>query len=484
MTNEEIADRQDFYNLKHVDKRNFPDLHRLLSQSIDDILSKFYKKISATAKTAHFFKSDGMVQHASKAQRDHWLGVFSEGINDAYVNRAIHIGQVHARIGLEPKWYIGGYVSVLEQLIERMVAGGPLGWLPGRRRRAANIATLVKVALLDIDLGLAGYFTDSEEKLRGIVRDQLGTALAAVAERDLTRRANGLPSEYARVEQDFNAAMTSLCDALGIVSESVSAIGDASNEIRSASEDLARRTERQAANLEETSASISELTSKVRTSATGANSAREAIIQVNQEAIHGGEIVKTAMESMTRIASFSKQVEQIIELIDGIAFQTNLLALNAGVEAARAGEAGKGFAVVASEVRALAQRSAEAASDIKGLITGSVAEVKSGVELVDQSGRALADINGSVAQLRAVVEEIAQSARDQSVSLDQINIAVSDMDRMTQQNAAMAEQCNAAARSLAEQAAQLTGTVRSFSIGDAAAAPAPADAKRKLRSVG
>ncbi|MCB2073372.1 MAG: globin-coupled sensor protein [Novosphingobium sp.] len=476
MTDNNFAAQVAYYELDRTPKSAFAGVKRALNRRIDKALDRFYEKVSSVPQLGHFFSGKEHMNRAKQAQTDHWIGVFTNGVDDAYHKRAINIGQVHARIGLEPKWYVGGYTIVLEEIIEELVAPGLWKLLPWRRALAKQLTALVRVSLLDIDLGLSGYFIDTEEKMRTVVRDKLGNALASVAKGNLTVHAAGLPEEYAKVENDFNDAVSALRDAMTAVVDGVAAISDGSREINAASDDLARRTEQQAASLEETAASISEVTTKVQETASTTAEARKSIVTAHEQASQGSVVVSQAVEAMGQIEESSKQISQIITVIDGIAFQTNLLALNAGVEAARAGEAGKGFAVVASEVRALAQRSAEAANDIKELITGSAQQVAKGVELVGETGSALASIADRVGTLRDAIDGIAQSAELQAANLGQINSAVGDMDRMTQQNAAMAEQCTAAARSLAEQAGEVAGAVETFNLDDGAGSrPAVSD---------
>jgi methyl-accepting chemotaxis protein len=250
-----------------------------------------------------------------------------------------------------------------------------------------------------------------------------------------------------------------------------------SDEIRAASEDLALRNEQQAASLEETAASVGTTVSLTRQSAENAAGAKQAIAQTHRRATDGGEVVGKAVAAMGAIEQSAREITQIIDVIDGIAFQTNLLALNAGVEAARAGEAGKGFAVVANEVRALAQRSAEAARDIKALIDKSTAHVGDGVSLVGETGTLLAEIVAQVGAVTAQVNDIAETAAGQASNLEQVNVAVGTIDRMTQQNAAMVEQATAATRSLSSEAQRLAELVAQFRVsgtGEAFTAPAPA----------
>jgi len=465
---DELSARLGFYELEGVSRSALAGVRRALGRRIDTALARFYARVATVPALSRFFGSEAHMGQARNAQKEHWLGAFSQGINEAYAARAVNIGRTHARIGLEPKWYIGGYALVLEEIIAAMVMPGPLRLLPWRRALARDLAALVKVSFLDMDLALSAYFIDSEEKMRRIVRDQLGASLAELARGNLRARATGLPAEYAGVESDFNAAALALNRALADVVQGIEVMTDGSREIRAASDDLARRTEEQASSLEETARAIGEVTAGVQDTARTTGDARKAIAGAQDEATQGREIVSQAIAAMGQIEASSKKIGQIITVIDGIAFQTNLLALNAGVEAARAGEAGKGFAVVASEVRALAQRSAEAANDIKELITGSARQVSIGASLVDDTGKALASITERIGGLREAVDGMAQAAELQAANLAQINRSVSDVDRMTQQNAAMAEQCTAAARSLAEQAGNLSGTVERFELDDTA----------------
>lgn len=249
---------------------------------------------------------------------------------------------------------------------------------------------------------------------------------------------------------------------LGDVSTAASSIETGSREISQASQDLSLRTEQQAANLEETTSAMTEITNAVKTTAENAARVNESVTKAHSEAVEGGQVVREAVVAMGDIEKSSQQIAEIVEIIDGIAFQTNLLALNAGVEAARAGDAGKGFAVVANEVRALSGRSADAAQNIKILIGTSSANVSRGVELVGRTGVALEGIVVSVGDITQQMNEISASAEYQATSLSQVNFAIAEMDKMTQQNAAMVEETSASARSLANEAVHLTSSVAQF----------------------
>jgi len=296
--------------------------------------------------------------------------------------------------------------------------------------------------------------------------DALGRGLNRLAEGDLQAVVEeSFPQEIERLRADFNLVTTHLRNVMGEISVNSSSIQANANQMRAAADDLARRTEQQAASLEETSAALAEITETVRTSTQRAEDASHMVDNAKTYAEQSGTVVSDAMAAMERIESATGEIGKIINVVDEIAFQTNLLALNAGVEAARAGEAGKGFAVVAQEVRALAGRAADAARTIKDLVTKSSVEVKTGVELVTATGEALHKIGEDVLRINDHVKSIVTSAREQSVGLSEINSAVGQMDQVTQQNAAMVEQTNAASHTLASDADSLGQLVGQFKIG-------------------
>ncbi|MCF1471095.1 methyl-accepting chemotaxis protein [Agrobacterium vitis] len=298
--------------------------------------------------------------------------------------------------------------------------------------------------------------------------DALGKGLNRLAEGDLQAVVDeAFPQEVERLRTDFNLVTTHLRNVMGEISINSSSIQANANQMRSAADDLARRTEQQAASLEETSAALAEITETVRTSTQRAEDASHMVDNAKTYAEQSGAVVSDAMAAMERIESATGEIGKIINVVDEIAFQTNLLALNAGVEAARAGDAGKGFAVVAQEVRALAGRAAEAARTIKDLVTKSSDEVRTGVELVTATGEALHKIGEDVLRINDHVKSIVTSAREQSVGLSEINSAVGQMDQVTQQNAAMVEETNAASHTLASDADNLGQLVGQFKIGGA-----------------
>ncbi len=318
----------------------------------------------------------------------------------------------------------------------------------------------------------------------------LAAGLSALASGDLTFRITApFAPKTQKLKDDFNATAETLQETMVTITSAIEGMRTGTGEISQAADDLSKRTEQQAASLEETAAALDQITATVRTTADGAHKASEVTGHARVGAEKSGAVVREAVAAMAQIEKSSQQIGQIIGVIDEIAFQTNLLALNAGVEAARAGEAGKGFAVVAQEVRALAQRSAEAAKEIKDLISTSTQQVDQGVDLVGQTGTALEKIVAQVAEITGLVTEIAASAREQSTGLGEVNSAVNQMDQVTQQNAAMVEQSTAASHSLAQEADDLARLVAKFKVGQAgdagraraAAAPRPVPARAPVQ---
>jgi methyl-accepting chemotaxis protein len=312
------------------------------------------------------------------------------------------------------------------------------------------------------------------EQIQASVVKELAGALSRLADSDLTVRIEGeFRGQYGQIKTDFNTAMGRLDESITVVAGNAQAIHSGTGEISQAADDLSKRTEQQAASLEETAAALDEITATVRKTAEGAKHASDVVSKAKADAEQSGKVVQDAVVAMGAIEKSAQEISQIIGVIDEIAFQTNLLALNAGVEAARACEAGKGFAVVASEVRALAQRSAEAAKEIKALIQASTTQVASGVNLVGETGKALSRIAQQVTEITAIVTEIAASAQEQATGLHQVNTAVNQMDQMTQQNAAMVEESTAASHSLAQEAEKLTSLVGQFRTGQETVSAAP-----------
>ena len=485
-----LNDRVKLIGLDERARSALRDLRPLIRKEIGGALAAFYEKVKATPQMRKLFKDEQHMDAGAGLQKAHW-DIIAEGeFGDTYVKAVRAIGQVHARIGLEPRWYIGGYAVIMDKLMRATVQSlWPKGFMAkGDPAQAGEaVSALMKAAMLDMDFVISGYLETIQaerqrlEQVRVTSEQSQATAVAALADAlkclaqgDLVGRLSAdVSPEFQALKDDFNNAVGILEQAMSRVSSVTDNIRSGSDEIGVAADDLSRRTEQQAASLEETAAALDEITSTVRRSAAGAKQASEVVAGAKTEAERSGVIVDQAVAAMGEIEGSSREIGNIIGVIDEIAFQTNLLALNAGVEAARAGEAGRGFAVVAQEVRALAQRSADAAKEIKTLISSSTQQVSQGVNLVGQTGDALRGIVAKVAEIDDLIVQISASAQEQATGLHQVNTAVNQMDQVTQQNAAMVEQTTAATHSLKDQTAELVNLISAFRVsGSRSAAPA------------
>ncbi len=375
----------------------------------------------------------------------------------------------------------------LQSAMARLAQGDNAAEVPGASRRdelgqmAAAVAVFREAAIqkerFEAEAEKHRQDIEAERAQREREREQetaqaqatisaLAGGLAGLARGDLlTRIDTPMAPNAEQLRQDFNNAVAKLREIMVGVVEGASVIRSGSDEIAAGADDLSRRTEQQAASLEETAAALDEIAATVKKSAEGAAHAREVVAIARQDAEKTGDVVRRTVDAMGNISKSSHQISQIIGVIDEIAFQTNLLALNAGVEAARAGEAGRGFAVVASEVRALAQRSASAAKEIKGLISTSTTQVAEGVDLVDETGKALERILKQVIEINGVVAAIASGAQEQATGLTEVSRAMNQMDEVTQQNASLVEETTTASHSLAREMGGLLARISQFEVG-------------------
>lgn len=471
-------DRFASFALDLTDTETLKRLRPTIGAALGPALDGLYTNIRANPALKDFFNDEKHMEGAKEAQRRHWLAICNGRFDDDYQERAQRIGKAHARIGLKPIDYIGGYSHVIDHLIGAVVREhlGKPGRLFGRGRPDADgltkdLCTLVKATLIDVSASLSVY-TDSVEGMRNEAEtclafslDKLADALGALAEGDLTVSVD--TAEFngnERLATALNLAVTNLSDLISETRRSAETIKSSSREVAQAADDLAKRTEQQATNLEETTAAVNTLNESVRETAASARTTNDTVNHALKDAKSGGKVVEDTQKAMSQIESSAHEMSQIIGVIDEIAFQTNLLALNAGVEAARAGEAGKGFAVVASEVRTLAQRSAEAAKSIKSLIGASSDHVSAGVELVQSTSDVLKRTIAAFDEVSEQVNAITEATQTQAANIDEINASVSYLDQMTQQNAAMVEQTSAAGASLANEADTMAGQVAEFRL--------------------
>lgn len=453
----------------------------VVRDALPGALGAFYDQVRRFPETAAFFRDEAHIGAARAAQIRHWNAII-EGRADAdYAASVRTIGRVHARIGLEPRWYIGGYSVVLAELT-RAVAARPRPRFRAAARHDAEtaeaLAELNQRVMLDMELAVSVYLEvlqEERDRARAIQQEAqarqaevvfaLGAALKHLADGDLAVTIDrAFAEDYRSLRDDFHAATGALRSAVGAVAASVAGLSAGSSELASASDDLAMRTERQAAGLERTVAATVEIADAVEQTAAGAQQTAEAVSEARRDVADGAQVVGEAGDAMRAIAASSAEIERFAALIDEIALQTNLLALNAGVEAARAGEEGRGFAVVAQEVRALAHRSADASKEIRALISTSSGQVARGVDLVGRAGAALERIGGRVATVDDLAGGIVVSARQQAEGLSRVRRAMGDMDEITQQNAAMTEQATAATRQLAHEADALAAQVGRFRL--------------------
>jgi methyl-accepting chemotaxis protein len=499
-----LGERLSFVQLDGEECDRLRELKPIIERELPVALDLFYEAVRRTPETRKFFKNDTHMAAAKSAQIGHWGSIINANFDTRYVSSVRRVGQTHARIGLEPRWYIGGYSLIIAHLIQAVVSKTwPKGLSLNRPKLASEdvgqcLAALLKAIMLDMDFSISMYVEAAEEarikserqaeeqrvrdeaarreaerkaaedaisRERTMVVNSIGAAIAKLANKNLTfRLTDELPEAYRKLQIEFNSAIEQFELALQHVIASSQAMEAGAHEIASAADDLSKRTEQQAASLEETSAALEEITATVRKSADGAAHARDTVATAKTAAEGSREVARQAIESMSNIEKSSQQISQIIGVIDEIAFQTNLLALNAGVEAARAGDAGRGFAVVASEVRALAQRSAEAAKQIKTLISTSSGHVEQGARFVSDCGKTLEQIISHVIGINQLISEIANAVEEQATGLAQINTAINSMDQTTQQNAAMVEETTAACHSLTEETGRLSRLVSEFKV--------------------
>jgi methyl-accepting chemotaxis protein len=439
----------------------------LVMPILDDALAHFYSFAVTDPEIAQFFPDEGVMEHARGAQKKHWQRLLSGSFDDDYLASAERVGSVHFKIQLPFAMYLSGYsrasAYIQQRLLER---AGPLVGKYAKRRQGEILGVLTRAFAFDTYQVIAAYFAAQKAEQDTAFR-YLSDGISRMSARDLSSpipgpEASDFPARYDEVRQSFNGLMSSMGEVIMTIQDATGNLNRIASEVNQSAEDLSRRTETQAATLEQTAAAVEEINHSVQSSTESTSSTEKVVLQTRQNAARGNDVAEQAVTKMREISESSAQISQIIGVIDDIAFQTNLLALNAGVEAARAGEAGRGFAVVASEVRGLAQRAADSAKEIKALVSTSTQHVDNGVEMVDQAGTALTDIVKDIEKVSTLTADIVNSAREQSTGLSEIATGVSQLDQVTQQNAAMVEETAAAIMSLQTDTQVLSELVGTF----------------------
>ncbi|MBP1851317.1 globin-coupled sensor protein [Rhizobium halophytocola] len=478
-----LQERLEFLEIDAKSSETLTALRPSLDSILGPVLDQFYIKMAAHPKLSRFFKDKAHMNGAKAAQTVHWGRLADGRFDGAYVDSVTSIGKTHARIGLEPRWYIGGYSALLIGLMRGIL----LRHWPSRFGRgkiealADKLASVIKASMLDMDYSISVYLEALEAERRKLADEraqieneqkyaleQLSQGLHALSTGDFqSRMTTELPENFRRMAEDYNRTVDQLSASFLSIRHASQEILDGTDNIARASGQVAQRTSEQAAGLQQSSTALEQLSISVGQTATNALKASTAVEETQARARDSGDVVNQAVDAMAAIERSSSEISQIIGVIDEIAFQTNLLALNAGVEAARAGDAGKGFAVVAQEVRQLAQRSADAAKEIKALILQSSSQVHHGVDLVSNTGAALTDMIERVSSINTFVADIATSARDQAVALNEVNLATRTIDTLTHENAEMMERSSAETQRLRGEVAGLVDLLARLKTGEA-----------------
>lgn len=457
------------FALAEAQKDDLVRAGKLVVPHLEEVLDSFYSFAQGDQEASKFFANKEVLHHARATQQRHWEMLLSGDFPEAYFKSAETIGRVHFRIQLPFDLYLAGYAratSDIQKLLSRKFGSSVT---PKARKKLFDmLGALNRVFALDTYYVIDAYFTAQGQE-QETAFTHITKGIERVGARDLSTLIPGpeesdYPQRYDEVRKTLNTLMTGLSETIGTIQASATALSGASASIADSAQDLSERTETQAATLEETAAAVEQITSSMRSSSEATAQTSQVASKAQKFAEDGNEVVSMAVDKMQEIAESSHRMSQIIGVIDDISFQTNLLALNAGVEAARAGEAGRGFAVVASEVRALAQRAATSASEIKTLISVSVGHVEEGVELVNKAGKSLDQIVEDVKEVTKLSRNVSSSAQEQFTGLSEINTGVSQLDSVTQQNAAMVEETTAASRTMQQDAAELASLVGTFKV--------------------
>ncbi|WP_420003423.1 methyl-accepting chemotaxis protein [Arenibacterium sp. LLYu02] len=460
----------ELFHLTGRDNEHLKRIGKLAIPMLPAVLDKFYERAGKNPDMMAFFADQQMVDRAKSAQRVHWEACLSGEFADTYFDSAHRIGRIHPRIGLPFSFFLSSHsyaTATLQQMLLRKYSRS--GLFGGTKNLPEGLAAMARAFSLDSHLILEAHFEAEQEELSRAM-DYMKDAVNCLSKRDLTRsipdpKKSDFPERFNDLRVSYNTALDALVAAMRGIREACDSVENGTQEVSHSADELSHRTESQAATLEQTAAAVEEITASMRGVAEATQKTSQSVSSARSRAEQGSSIVREAVNKMTEISSSSSQIGKIIAVIDDISFQTNLLALNAGVEAARAGESGRGFAVVASEVRALAQRTAQSAHEIKQLIDVSTTHVKSGVELVGRAGTTLQEIVDNIQDASRLTDEVASSTEQQAIAFNEINLGISQLDGVTQQNAAMVEETTAALVDVRDNTGTLASLVAAFNLG-------------------
>lgn len=463
MAEDELSGRIDFCQFTAEQRRLIANAKGRIADLLPSALDRFYRTAAQTPGTARFFRDPEHMARAKQAQLRHWQNLAEGTFDETYHASVRRIGERHAIIGLEPRWYVGAYILVIEDLIRGLGSRTLFGL--GSNRALETVIAVVKAALIDMELSISVYFERSEAAQNQVVT-ALEQSLGRLAMGDMTGEIEEkFEPGYEPVRANFNSALCALRALVGSVTLNATEIDSSAGEIACASEDLARRTESNAANLEETTAAVAQMDDRLKAVASTALRTVDRANGATDAVAEGRATAETAVRAMSRVSESAKGIDGVIEGLDKIAFQTRVLAMNAAVEAGRAGEAGRGFAVVADLVSALAMRAEEEAGRAREQLTATQVDIISAVEMVEKVDRALAEISGDVGEVHALLKDIAADNQAQASAISEVSQALRMLDQTTQQNAAMVEETSAAARTLSTASTSLVEDASKFAVG-------------------